>query len=117
MRMNNLIDLYRQHVTLMVAGDTAALGKLLVPDFYLIHMTGMRQSKAEWLAAIDNGDMHYHQAQEHHVKQLNEHEVLGQDQVDATIWGSRGTWRLQLHAYFVETKQGWLIEHIKAGTY
>lgn len=115
--MATLIDLYRQHVTLMVSGDTEALSKLLAPDFYLVHMTGMQQSKAEWLAAIDSGEMQYHEAQEHRVEQLNDNEVLGQNLVDATIWGSRGSWRLQLHAFFSHTPQGWLIEHIEASTY
>lgn len=114
---NQLIDLYRAHIKLMVAGDAAQLGKLLTPDFYLVHMTGMKQSKAAWLAAIADGTMNYQQANEDRVELVNEHELIGQDRVTATVWGSHGTWRLQLHLYCVQVDDHWLIQHIVASTY
>src|SRR3954447_3506867 len=44
----------------MVAGDADALGALLAGDFTLVHMTGYRQSGAEWLADVRSGAMTYH---------------------------------------------------------
>ena len=39
----------------MVAGDAEALGALLARDFTLVHITGYRQPKAEWLADVRSG--------------------------------------------------------------
>jgi ketosteroid isomerase-like protein len=44
----------------MVAGDAEALGELLAGDFTLVHMTGYRQPRAEWLADVRSGAMTYH---------------------------------------------------------
>lgn len=38
----------------------AELGIILADDFTLTHMTGYVQAKAEWLDAIETGQMQYH---------------------------------------------------------
>ncbi|GAP56060.1 conserved hypothetical protein [Arthrobacter sp. Hiyo6] len=44
----------------MVDGDLAGLDSILADGFTLTHMTGYLQSKAEWLEAIESGEMQYH---------------------------------------------------------
>jgi hypothetical protein len=117
MTNNELINLYRNQNTLSIAGDTAGLAALMTPDFYLVHMTGMKQSKAEWLAAITDGSMQYHGATEDHLEIVNNAEIIGQSRVHATIWGTESTWRLQLHLYCIRQNGQLLIQHIIASTY
>jgi hypothetical protein len=112
-----LQELYRQHVAFMVAGDVSNLDTLLTPDFHLVHMTGMVQSKAEWLNAIKSGEMQYHHAQEDSLVVTGPADITGQDRMTATIWGSRSTWRLQLACHCVLQDGHWLIQHIQASTY
>lgn len=54
-----LIDLYREMNAEMVAANVGALDKMLTPDYTLTHMTGYKQSRAEWLAQVKNGEMRY----------------------------------------------------------
>lgn len=117
MNHDDLITLYRQQSSLSIAGDLDALAALLTDDFYLVHMTGMKQTKAEWLAAMQSGEMQYHDATEDHVEVLNDAEIIGQSRVHATIWGMESTWRLQLHLYCVQQAGRARIDHIVASTY
>jgi hypothetical protein len=48
----------------MLDGRTDDLDRLLDDHYSLTHMTGYRQSKQEWLSAIDAGQMRYHAAEE-----------------------------------------------------
>jgi hypothetical protein len=43
----------------MVAKDTEALENILDDDYTLVHMSGYRQRKQEWLEQIDNEQMRY----------------------------------------------------------
>jgi hypothetical protein len=74
----------------MVEGRTDRLGKLLDDGFVLVHITGYVQSKAEWLAQIDSGEMTYHGIREQSVT-VEVHGgtavVVARNLVDATIWG------------------------------
>ena len=53
----------------MVAGDAEALGELLAGDFTLVHMTGYRQPRAEWLADVRSGAMTYHSMEDESLEQ------------------------------------------------
>lgn len=112
-----LATLYREHVRLMVAGKVAELGDLLTSDFHLVHMTGTVQTKDEWLDDIATGAMDYHRAIEDDVTVTGENSVVGQDRVNATVWGSSGTWRLELALTCVENDGRWMIQNVQASTY
>ena len=47
----------------MIAKDTVSLGALLSDDSVLVHMTGHRQSKGEYLREIASGVLNYYSAQ------------------------------------------------------
>ncbi|AVL00030.1 nuclear transport factor 2 family protein [Pediococcus inopinatus] len=74
-------------------------------------MTGMVQTKAEWLGQIDSKQMNYFSSTGEHVEikeEGNDKSVLsGQSQVDASIHGGRNTWPLQLNLH-VEKLADWL---------
>lgn len=48
---------YSQMYLGMIEKDRAVLSEVLDDSFVLVHMTGMRQSKAEYIRAIE-GDTH-----------------------------------------------------------
>lgn len=45
---------YRQMYLGMIEKDRAVLSEVLDDSFVLVHMTGMRQSKAEYIRAIED---------------------------------------------------------------
>ena len=51
--------LYRDMYEAMVAKDTVVLNRVHADDFVLTHMTGMHQSKQEYIKAITNGTLNY----------------------------------------------------------
>ncbi|WOY89882.1 hypothetical protein R7892_04005 [Ligilactobacillus murinus] len=44
-------------------------------------------------------------------------ELTGQNLVSARIWGSKGTWRLQMKVYFEKRAGKWVIVKQVASTY
>lgn len=93
----------------MVAGDAESLGALLTDRFTLTHMTGYRQPKAEWLADVASGAMTYHSMDDCAVGvDLSAGALTARTRTDATIWGGRGTWPLQLRIEFTADGTGWL---------
>jgi len=55
--------LYREMYKAMIAKDTATLNRVHANDFVLTHMTGMHQSKQEYIRAIAGGTLNYYSAE------------------------------------------------------
>lgn len=112
---------YRSMYAAMIAKDCAALRRLLADDFVLVHMTGMRQGRSEFLQAIADGTLNYYSAQhEHIVAEVNGTEAVlcGQSRVNAAVFGGgRHTWRLRLDLRFVLFCGEWKISRAAASTY
>ena len=110
----------RQLTRLMIERDTLAMSKILDKNYTLTHMTGYEQSRAEWFAEVEKESMKYYSAQEvaHSVKITgNRAEFVQQNLVDARIWGSRNTWRLQ-QVFQLEKREGsWIILKSVASTF
>lgn len=53
----HVLQVYKLMYKAMVEKDTAMLNRLHSDDFVLIHITGMRQSKAEYINSISNGTL------------------------------------------------------------
>jgi hypothetical protein len=113
-------EAYRAMYRGMLERDTALLDDLLADDYTLTHMTGHVQPKREWLEQIDSGRMRYHSArpQSTSVDLDGATAVLvGRDVVDATIWGSRSTWNLQLTTTYEHRDDAWIAVRTIATTF
>lgn len=104
----------------MVDGDTEILAELLTEDFSLTHMTGYFQPKQEWLAQMRAGQFVYHDAQERsaslQVDGGTAH-LVGRIVTDATVYGARARWPLQLTMDYVLTDGRWLASRSEATTW
>ena len=83
----------------MVAADTVRLGAMMDDNIVLRHMSGMTQTKGEWLEEVASGSMRYHKIKKRDVKVTPEADggratVSFTSVITATIWGSHGTWSL-----------------------
>jgi ketosteroid isomerase-like protein len=104
----------------MVAGDADALGALLADDFTLVHMTGYRQPRAEWLADVRSGAMTYHSMEDVDVSvdvSGDAPVVTARTRTEATIWGTSGTWPLQLRISFAHEGSAWVAVGTVASTW
>ena len=113
--------LYREMYEAMVKKDTTTLNRLHADDFVLTHMTGMHQSKQEYIRAIANGTLNYYSAEHEQmdIKVDGNHATLtGRSRVNAAVFGGgRHTWRLQLYFNLVKEDGKWRFMAARASTY
>lgn len=116
-----ITNLYHEMYTAMIHKDSKALAEILDDKFVLVHMTGMRQPKHEYIAAISEGVLNYYTEEtENVIISLNENtaQLTGQSRVSAAVFGGgRHTWRLQLDIALEKKGTQWLMTHAEASTY
>ena len=114
-----VIELYREMNRAMVAADIDALDKMLAPGYTLTHITGYKQTRAEWLAQVKSGEMRYFGTEETSVDARIHGDtatLAGRARTTANIWGAQGTWPLQLEIDLRKLDGRWLMEKAVATT-
>ena len=113
--------LYRQMYQAMIAKDIETLGSLLDENAVLIHMTGTRQPKREYLRAIKDGTLNYYSVEDDDIIiEVNGDKatMTGRSRVNATVYGGgHHTWRLQIKSTLVKKDGRWLFVEQRASTY
>lgn len=107
-----VINVTRQLTDLMIEMDTKAINKIVDADFTLTHITGYVQSKNEWFSEIESERMKYYSYRE--VKTIvkingDKATFIGQNILDARIWGTRNNWRLQQTMLLEKRDNKWII--------
>lgn len=115
-----ILEVTRQLTTLMIEKNTDAIDKIVDENFTLTHITGYVQSKNEWFSEIESERMKYYSYKE--VKttiKINGDKAtfVGQNLLDARIWGSRNTWRLQQTMQLEKRNREWIILKSVATTF
>ena len=112
---------YRTMYQGMIRKDTALLDGVLDDSFVLLHMTGMRQSKLQYIAAIVNGTLNYYSEQTEAVDVSaagDAARLVGRSRVSAAVFGGgKHTWRLQLVMDAVKRDGNWYFTGAEASTY
>ena len=113
--------LYETMYRAMIAKDTVALGRLLTDDSVLVHMTGHKQSRKEYLSEIASGVLNYYSVETDSLEITVDGEsarMVGRSRVNAAVYGGgRHTWRLQMDSQLCKIDGKWLITYSKASTY
>ena len=116
-----LTERYRAMYRGMLQKDAALLREVLDDSFILVHMTGMRQSKQQYIAAILNGTLNYYSEQTEAVDvtiQGDTARLVGKSKVSAAVFGGgRHTWRLRLAMNAVKRDEHWYFTGAEASTY
>ena len=116
-----IIAAYKEMYRAMIAKDEAGLSAVLDDSFVLVHMTGMRQPKKEFIKAVLNGTLNYYSAEHENmpVEITGDTAVLtGQSYVAAAVFGGgRSNWHLQQKCSMKKTDAGWKITRSVASTY
>ena len=113
--------LYREMYQAMVSKDTVTLNRVHADNFVLYHMTGMQQSKQEYIRSIAHGTLNYYSAdhEQMDITVNGDHATLtGRSRVNAAVFGGgRHTWRLQLSFTLVKEDGTWRFSSARASTY
>ena len=114
-------NLYKQMYQAMIAKDIVALDTILAESSVLIHMTGIRQPKKQYLHEIENGTLNYYSVEDDEINiTVNREtaEMTGRSRVNAAVYGGgRHTWRLQMKSKLVKNDGRWQFVESKASTY
>lgn len=114
-------NIYIQMYNAMVQKDRKTLDYLHDDGFVLKHMTGMRQSKDEYIRAIMDGTLNYYSATHENMNVTitgNTAIMDGQSMVNAAVFGGRRhTWHLRLKLGFIQRDGIWKISSAEASTY
>jgi hypothetical protein len=109
--------IYQRIDNAMVNKDTETLDRILDENYVLVHMTGYRQSKQEWLDQIEHEEMRYFKT----VPQKTEITIEGNaavlicdTKIDARIYGFRNNWSMTLKMQFEKRGEKWYPVHAKA---
>ena len=114
-------NLYREMYQAMVSKDTVTLNRVHADEFVLTHMTGMHQSKQEYIRSIAHGTLNYYSAEHEQIdiRVNGDHATLtGRSRVNAAVFGGgRHTWRLQLSFTLFVENGSWRFTSARASTY
>ena len=103
--------------------DAAAIRTLLAPDYALVHMTGMHQSREDYIAAVTDCTLNYfsteHDSIDVRISADGMHATIcGRSHVEAAVFGcGRHVWRLQQELKAKKRDGRWLLTESRASTY
>ena len=114
-------QLYKQMYQAMIAKDIATLNTILAEGSVLIHMTGTKQPKKQYLHEIENGTLNYYSVEDDEISITvngTTAEMTGRSRVNAAVYGGgRHTWRLQMKSKLAKNDGRWQFLESKASTY
>lgn len=100
----------------MIDRDIEILDAMMADDLVLVHMSGATQSKQEWLDEIAAETMRYYAIEIQNLTINVENDTATVSYlsiIDARIWGSRGTWRMNNSSTLPRTVDGWIWSNSK----
>ena len=112
---------YEKMCSAMIKKDREALENVLDDSYVLVHMTGMRQSKSEFINAVMDGTLNYYSAvhESESVEITGDTAVVvGRSYVQAAVFGGgKHYWHLQQTCSLKKTNGNWKITRSVASTY
>ena len=114
-------ELYRKYWQCMIDKDADGLRSLMSEDYYLCHMTGVKQSVSEFISGLMNGTFNYYFAvHDSIVVNITENtaKMIGKSKVIAAVYGGgKNKWRLQGDFTLRKENGNWKLTSSKESTY
>ncbi len=95
----------------LIDEDWEALSALLTTGFTRTQLNGRTQTKDQWLAALQTGEIKYHSFEEVSIKAEvdgSSGKLLGRTIGDVTFYGERQRLSMALRQWFIKTGGQWL---------
>ena len=114
-------ELYIRYWQYMIDKDADGLNSLQTDDYYLMHMTGVKQSWEVFIKGLLDGTFNYYSA-EHDSIDVNIigdiAVMVGKSRVVAAVYGGgKGSWRLQGDFTLRKENGAWKLTSSRASTY
>ena len=105
------METYREQTRAMVEQDIQTLERTMDDALILRHMSGVTQTKSEWLKDIEDEEMRYYSIDIQNLSAEVQDDVVvvhHTSVIDARIYGSRGTWTLTGDSYYANRNGRWV---------
>ena len=114
-------EMYRQYWKCMIDKDEDGLREMMSADYYLMHMTGARQSADEFISGLMGGTFNYYSADHDDIQvSINGDAatMIGKSRVLAAVYGGgRHKWRLRGDFTLRKENGAWKLASSRASTY
>lgn len=114
-------ELYRRYWKYMIDKDADGLRSLQADDYYLMHMTGVKQSREIFIRGLLDGTFNYYSADHESIEVRisgDTAEMTGKSRVVAAVYGGgKGSWRLQGDFTLRKENGAWKLTSSRASTY
>ena len=114
-------ELYRKYWQYMIEKDIDGLRGIMSDDYYLLHMTGVKQSANEFLAGLKDGTFNYYSAEHDGIDvSINGDtaSMVGKSRVVAAVYdGGKSSWHLQGDFTLRKIDGDWKLASSHASTY
>lgn len=119
--INVITEIYKKLCEASITKDINALNEILADDYMLIHMTGMHQSKQDYIDSVVNGDLKYYESVHESIEVSvdgDKASVVGKTKTLASPFGaSKSWWRLRQDLKLEKRNNKWVIISSKASMY
>lgn len=110
----------RQQIQALIDQDFDKLKQMISPDAVFEHITGVTQTRDDWLAQVKLGRMQYFNSREEAIDVSIDGDtaiVISHNQLTARIYGMRQTWALATTTTLIKQQGVWLIIKTKSRLY
>ena len=114
-------ELYRKYWRCMIAKDVDGLRGLMTDDYFLLHMTGVKQTAEVFLKGLLDGTFHYYSAEHDSIEVIvtgDRASMIGKSRVLAAVYGGgKHSWRLRGDFTLRKEEGRWKFSSSRASTY
>ena len=97
--IESIKELYCTYWNYMIEKNADGLRSIMSEDYYLLHMTGVKQSAEVFLKGLLDGTFNYYSAKHDEINvhvDGNKASMIGKSRVIAAVYGGgKNSWRLQ----------------------
>ena len=114
-------ELYIKLCDASINKDKDTLNEILADDYVLIHMTGKRQSKQDYINSVLSGELKYYESI-HESIEVNidgdKATIIGKTKTLASPFGfCKSWWKLRQDVLLEKVNDTWIIKQSKASSY
>ena len=114
-------EIYRTYWRYMIEKNADGLRGIMTEDYYLLHMTGVKQSAEVFLKRLQDGTFNYYSAEHDDIEVTvdgDRAKMTGKSRVLAAVYGGgRHRWHLQGDFTLRKEQGDWKLSSSKASTY
>ena len=114
-------ELYRKYWRCMITKDVDGLRGLMTDDYFLLHMTGVKQTAEVFLKGLLDGTFHYYSAEHDSIEVIatgDRASMIGKSRVLAAVYGGGKHLRRLRGDFTLRKEEGrWKFSSSRASTY